>query len=228
MRVTEHNRWRQLDIFRPENMRRSVHIVGCGAIGSNLAETLFKAGIGEIHAYDMDEVEDHNLPNQAFRRCHLGLKKTAAMVELGKEHGAIVIPHEGKVEALDFNEPCYLFMAVDSMAARKSIFDGVKFNPNVRWIEARMAAEYGFVFAISPMNLKEIGHWEKNWFPDDKAPESACTNRAVGTTARFMASYMAHALISWEAADDPKKERDRPPHETMLSFIPFMMKTTVL
>jgi molybdopterin-synthase adenylyltransferase len=42
----------------------AVTIVGCGALGSTIAETLTRAGIGEIHLVDRDYVELSNLQRQ--------------------------------------------------------------------------------------------------------------------------------------------------------------------
>lgn len=42
----------------------AVTIVGCGALGSAIAETLVRAGIGEIHLVDRDYVEWSNLQRQ--------------------------------------------------------------------------------------------------------------------------------------------------------------------
>ncbi|TQR98152.1 ThiF family adenylyltransferase [Paenibacillus ottowii] len=41
-----------------------VTIIGCGALGSAIAETLVRAGVGEIHLVDRDYVETSNLQRQ--------------------------------------------------------------------------------------------------------------------------------------------------------------------
>ena len=42
----------------------TVTIIGCGALGSAIAETLTRAGIGTIHLVDRDYVEVSNLQRQ--------------------------------------------------------------------------------------------------------------------------------------------------------------------
>lgn len=221
------NFWRQIDVFNPHEFRKTVHVVGVGAIGSHLVETLIRTGIDNIHVYDMDEVDDHNVPNQAFRQKHIGQKKVVAMQELAKELGAEITPHDGKVEALDLKEPSYLFAAVDSMATRRSLFEAVTYNPNVRWIEARMGAEHGYIYAINPIRPEEIEFWNAEWISDDEAELPACTNRAVATTARIIASLMAHELIVWEASER-REDVDRPPTRQMVSLRPFMLTTKTI
>jgi molybdopterin-synthase adenylyltransferase len=47
-------------------MTGSVLIVGCGALGSHLAEALARAGVGRLRVVDRDVVELHNLQRQAL------------------------------------------------------------------------------------------------------------------------------------------------------------------
>lgn len=219
----EGNWWRQLDVFDPGVFTKEIHVVGAGAIGSHVVETLIKAGIGNIHVYDMDKVEDYNIPNQAYRRKHIGMQKVQAMAELAAELGAEITAHDGAVEKIDLSTPGYVFIAVDNMEVRKSIFDSLEFNPNARVVEARMAAQYGEIYYIDMLNLDQLTFWRSNWFPSASAPDSVCTNRAVGTTAKFMASIMVHCgLINWEA-NDRKGEVDRPPPRHFVSLGPLMV-----
>jgi len=123
------NFWRQLDVFNPEDFKKEVHVIGCGAIGSHLVDTLIRSGISKITVYDFDEVEDHNLPNQIFNLSHVGKKKVEAMAEIAKWLGVDLTAVDKKVEEVPTSGGAYIFMAVDSMAARKSIWDNsVKYN----------------------------------------------------------------------------------------------------
>jgi len=56
-----------------------VLVAGCGAIGSNLAETLVRHGCDNITILDMDRVEMHNLGTQIWTDNDIGLLKTAAL-----------------------------------------------------------------------------------------------------------------------------------------------------
>lgn len=204
MSMVNLNFWRQLDVFTPDKFERDIHVVGCGAIGSNFIETMIRSGIGGMHVYDFDLVDTHNIPNQAFWPDQIGKPKVEAMAEIATRLNTKIIPYNEKISKLKITKQSYVIMAVDSMEARKAIWDSsVRFNPNVRLIEARMAAEYGIIHCINPLNIAEIKYWEGEWRPDSEIPESACTNRAVATTARSMAAQMVHNLIEWETGNKP-------------------------
>ncbi|MBC5647812.1 sulfur carrier protein ThiS adenylyltransferase ThiF [Christensenella tenuis] len=56
-----------------------VAIAGLGGLGSNIAVSLARMGVGHLHLIDFDEVEPSNLNRQQYRLCHLGLPKTEAL-----------------------------------------------------------------------------------------------------------------------------------------------------
>lgn len=57
---------RQVNIFKPEEFKTPIQIIGAGATGSWVALSLAKMGIENMTIYDFDEVGMHNLPNQCF------------------------------------------------------------------------------------------------------------------------------------------------------------------
>ena len=63
------------DFFKPEMLNGRVHIIGCGAIGSTVAEMLTRFGITKITLYDFDDVEAHNIANQMFTQEDIGKKR---------------------------------------------------------------------------------------------------------------------------------------------------------
>lgn len=54
---------------------RSVSILGCGGLGSNIAMSLARCGVGTIHLYDFDKVEYSNLNRQNYDQDDLGKSK---------------------------------------------------------------------------------------------------------------------------------------------------------
>ena len=213
------NFWRQLDVFDPEQFDRTVHVVGCGAIGSHVIDTLINAGITRIVVYDFDVVEEHNVPNQAFLPEQVGMLKVDAMAELAAKLGCTITTVKERVTELELDGPAYVILAVDCMEARKTIWESsIRYNPMVRMLETRMAAEYGIIHTIDPINPDEVRFWEDSWFPSTDAEESACTNRAVTTTARSLAAIQVHNLIAWEAGD-------KPPAHTFFALRPLTIQT---
>ena len=69
------------DYFQPEKCRSRIHIIGCGAVGSTVAENLVRMGLTRITLYDFDKVESKNIANQMFRECDIGKAKVDAVAE---------------------------------------------------------------------------------------------------------------------------------------------------
>lgn len=59
-----------------------VAVAGLGGLGSNIAISLARIGVGHLHLIDYDVVEPSNLNRQQYYIRHLGMKKTEAMKEL--------------------------------------------------------------------------------------------------------------------------------------------------
>ncbi len=59
--------------------KKSVFIAGAGGLGSNVAVSLARAGIGSITIADFDKVESSNLNRQQFFRDQIGMKKVDAL-----------------------------------------------------------------------------------------------------------------------------------------------------
>ena len=68
MAVDTSKYWRQLDIVNIDKLQVPIIVVGAGAIGSFVTLALAKMGCGNITSYDMDTVEEHNLPNQFYMK----------------------------------------------------------------------------------------------------------------------------------------------------------------
>ena len=60
------------EFFQPEKDKARIHIVGCGSVGSTVAENLARCGVTKITLYDFDKVEPHNIANQMFDQNDVG------------------------------------------------------------------------------------------------------------------------------------------------------------
>lgn len=60
----------------------SVCILGLGGLGSNIAVSLARSGIGRLVLVDFDRVEESNLNRQYYNLTHIGMKKTEAIVDV--------------------------------------------------------------------------------------------------------------------------------------------------
>jgi sulfur carrier protein ThiS adenylyltransferase len=58
-----------------------IGIAGCGGLGSNVAVSLTRTGIGKLILADFDKVEPSNLNRQQFFRNQVGMQKVEALAE---------------------------------------------------------------------------------------------------------------------------------------------------
>ena len=63
----------------------SVAVCGLGGLGSNVAISLARAGIGRLHLIDFDRVDISNLHRQQYGVSQLGMYKTEAMKQILSE-----------------------------------------------------------------------------------------------------------------------------------------------
>ena len=141
------------DLFQPEKCEGAIHIIGCGSIGSTVAEELARYGITNIRLYDFDTVEPHNLNNQSFRQQHIGILKTEALASMLYEINPEIEKHiklypEGYT---DQNLSGYVFLCVDSIELRRQIVTDNRYN---KFIKAM------FDFRT---RLTDAQHWAADW-----------------------------------------------------------------
>lgn len=124
---------KHLEFFDPERLHgKPVHIIGLGAIGSNVAETLARLGIEEMHIYDFDTVDSPNIANQMYYQDQMTMTKLEAtennITRINKNIN-LHLHRDGWTAdaALDG----HVFIAVDSIETRKQIIDNNLFNPNI-------------------------------------------------------------------------------------------------
>jgi len=182
---------RQLDLIHPEEAAKlQVTVIGAGAIGSFTVLALAKIGVTNITVYDEDTVEDHNLPNQYYRLEDIGKKKVVALAEIVEAFTGVQIT---PVAEMYVAQPVsgVVISGVDSMDARMEIWKNLKgFYPD-HYLDARMGAEVGQIFAVEPANFLSAEEYEeKKLFPSTEATPGACTARSTMFCANGLASLV--------------------------------------
>lgn len=84
----------------------SVSILGCGGLGSNIAMSLARCGVGNIYIYDYDKVEYSNLNRQNYDMADLGkskVRETKKKIEETISY-AKVYPRELKINRENLEE----------------------------------------------------------------------------------------------------------------------------
>jgi molybdopterin-synthase adenylyltransferase len=200
---------RQADIISEDELRRyPVTIIGAGGIGSPLAVVLAKMGVSDLTVYDPDVVELHNLSSQSYRMQDIGTPKVEALAAVCREFAGIEITTHVERFPLDASPRGVVITAVDSMEARKQIWDtAIKLNPVVDcYLEARMGGQDGRVYTISCCDPDDIRRYEATLYSDDEAVELACTARAIGFNTWFLAGLIASQLQKFVMRREIKPE----------------------
>lgn len=152
----------------------------------------------------MDVVETHNIPNQLYGLEDNGKFKSkmckAHMDKLGSNASLI---HVNTKEITKDNIQCYgfgdtIFCLVDSMKARKELFDAMlETDRSKLWIETRMGLTGYRIYMVHLENQKEVDKYMETLYSDEDAEVSACgASQSVVTTAMQCAS---HAVGLWLA-----------------------------
>lgn len=170
------------EFFQPEMCKERIHIIGCGSVGSTLAELLARFGLTKISLYDFDIVEPHNLANQMFTQNDVGKAKIDAVAERIQAINPLIKPDlklhpEGwKGQKLTG----YIFLAVDNIELRHKIVEENMYNPFIKGMfdfRTRLVDAQHYAADWSNQRQKE-GFIRSMEFTHDEAkeatPVSAC------------------------------------------------------
>lgn len=187
---------RQRDLVDNKIFNEQIHIIGVGGIGSFTALTLAKMGFMFINVYDMDTVEEHNLPNQFYRAKDIGRNKADALVNLIKdfERQAIVGAYPIQWTANTILNGIVI-MAVDTMQTREEIYHAIKKNKNViGFIDGRMGGQQAEVYTVKRSKKDDIAFYESWLLIDSEIEPLRCTEKAIIYNVVFIASLIANQL----------------------------------
>lgn len=205
---------RHMEIFDPTTFNEQVHILGAGATGSWLALQLAKLGVQDIHVYDFDIIEEHNIPNQLFGIHDIGRPKVEALADFIKHStGMDITVHN---EAFPFGKRVsgYVFAMIDTMSGRKAMWEkSIKMKMQVKlYIEPRMGIDGGRVYAINPMEYRSFKPYEETFYGDEETEVSACgASMSVITSALATSAWCVRQLIERHAGRDLD-------HEVLLDY----------
>lgn len=187
---------KSIEFFNPIKLNNKIcHIIGCGAIGSSVAELLVRQGVTNLTLWDSDIVKSHNIVNQMYSNADINTKKIIALSNILEEINP-KIKIRLKENYTNQNLNGYVFLCVDSIEIRKNIVENNIKNMSVKAI---------FDFR---MTLLEGQHYAANWsikehkdnllktmdFTDDEAnkntPVTACGfQMSVAPTVRIISAY---------------------------------------
>jgi molybdopterin/thiamine biosynthesis adenylyltransferase len=219
------NIMRHESVFNPNEHPYPVHIIGAGATGSRVFAALLELGVQNIHIYDDDIVEDHNLANQIYDAADISYLKVLGCVNFAKRKlGVETLPtelffHARKVTGgfiADGNvKGGVVFILTDTMDSRRQIAralvkrcsdnsvgqgSGIADAPMLI-IETRMGSTHGAVFTFNPFDNIAYKQWLGTLVDDtdtDSIELSPCgTSLSVGTTASLIANYAVWQMMNF-------------------------------
>lgn len=194
------------EFFQPEKDTSRIHIVGCGSVGSTLAENLARCGVTKMTLWDFDKVEAHNICNQMFRQQDIGKLKVDALKDILTDINPeiadeIELKPEGWQGKLMSG---YIFIAVDNIELRKSIVEKHMDSPYVKAVfDFRTLLESAQHYAADWSDYKmkqdllksmQFSHEEAA----EETPVSACgVTLGVATTVRLICALGVNNYINF-------------------------------
>lgn len=146
------------DYFNPISVKSRCHIIGCGSVGSSVAELLARLGVEKISLYDFDIVEPHNIVNQMFVNTDIKREKVYATKDIimginpAAENHIKVFDKGYSGERLSG----YVFLCVDNIDLRRQICESNIQNKSIKAV---------FDFRT---RLEDAQHYAADWsMPDD-------------------------------------------------------------
>lgn len=200
------------DFFKPESLKGRIHIIGCGSVGSTVAENLVRFGIKDITLYDFDVVESRNIANQMFTSEDVGKMKVDALAEylysINPDLDIVTKP-----DGWDSNRLAgYVFLCCDSIELRRRI------------VEENLSNEYIKGMFDFRTRLVDAQHYAADWSDEtskknflnsmnfsheealEETPVSACrVTLSVAPTIRVIVALGVSNFINFVKGNNLKK-----------------------
>lgn len=192
--VAEVKYTRQQGIVKPDQLQFPITVIGAGGIGSPTAMLLGKMGCNNLTVWDFDTIEPHNLPNQMYRHNQVGRIKVDALAENIREYaGAMITQHPNRFRS-DSGLVDVVVVAVDSMTARKEVWNHVLRNKPKLLIDGRMGGEGGMVLTADPRDKYSRDQYIAMLYDDADAVQDTCTARAVIYNTFYIAALIGKVV----------------------------------
>lgn len=185
--------------------KKDILVLGQGGIGSWTSLLLSRIG-SNLHLYDMDRYEEHNMTGQVVGKEGLGKLKTEAMKAVIADMSPdCEVEIYGKYDETSPTSDIVI-CGFDNMIARKIAFQNWKKNQvafsddhsTCFFQDGRLLAEQLQIFNIPGNRPDLIERYEKEFlFDDSDVPDAACTFKQTSHCAAMIASHMVGFLTNW-------------------------------
>lgn len=174
-----------------------VGIAGLGGLGSNIAVSLARTGIGRLVIADFDIVEPTNLNRQQYLIRHLGMNKTDALESIINEINPYVKITKANVQVTKENAPeifrdCLVVCeALDNAQSKSMLVDTLLENTSAAVVAASGLAGYGDANMIKTRKLGS-----RLILCGDGISEAACGVGLMAPRAAICAGHQANAVLN--------------------------------
>lgn len=189
---------KHFDVFKLSKLdpsQNDIAIVGMGSLGSMVALEVAKLGCPEITIFDFDKIEDHNLPNQVMYGIEdVGKLKVDVAASMLLQLAGTKI--EKRQKLLSRHYYSYIFVCVDSMKARKEVWQFTKNNFSTKlFLEARVSKDTVYAYAFNPQDLEHRKAYEDTLYDDE---DIILDTGTCGVTPNIGATaHMASSILTW-------------------------------
>lgn len=196
---------KQQNLIESQKFDKRIHIIGAGAGGSWLAFFLLKMGFKDVHIYDFDTIEEHNIPNQLYKEDQIGERKVDALNQIYKEFfndDPISRLHVHPMKITEANAVALndvVFNCVDTMTGRKMIYEQCyKYGRCDLYIESRLSIYGAYVYTLAKDGVDFKEEYEATLYDDEEAEVSACgISQTALPSAVNEVSIMIMQMIRW-------------------------------
>lgn len=194
------------EFFQPEKCKERIHIIGCGSVGSTIAENLARSGLTKFTLWDFDKVEPHNLANQMFRQQDVGKLKVEALKDILTEinpeiKDTVELKADGWQGKLLSG---YVFLCVDSIEIRRDFVEKHMDTPFIKAVFDVRTMLTGAQHYAAPwddyklkktlLDTMQFTHEEAT----EETPVSACgVTLGIATTVRLISALCVNNFIKF-------------------------------
>ena len=189
------DRTRTSALFNTNNV--SVALIGLGGIGSITGLMLGKMGLAWMQAFDDDVVDDVNIATQFYRLSDVGKSKAEAWKQMMGEFAdtqIVASPYRVVEDTQVYGN--IIVSGVDSIEARKKIWEMWQRSKAEWYLDARMGAMELYIYAVNRNNPDSIALYEKRISSTNEGdiPDLPCTAKATIFTGAMAAGHICNTI----------------------------------
>ncbi len=175
----------------------TVAVCGLGGLGSNIAVSLARAGVGSLILTDFDRVDLSNLHRQQYKASQIGMYKTTALVQNLLE----ISPYLSMTaHTLRITEENFYPLLSDADVICEAFDDAMEKAAFVNYVSEAMPEKYliaaSGMSGLGPSNLIQTRKFTEHvYLCGDGAKDAVCDVGLVSSRVMLCAAHQAHMAL---------------------------------